>query len=287
MTFSRFHPLVIACYYGITFFMAVTTKNPVLLFVVLIAVITHHFLMTSFIKTSKNIAYYIVVTLIIIILSASFKHNGVTPLFFWNEQAVTRETLFWALMIGILCMFLSFIYQNFIVNLPMDKILYLCRRVWPTFGIYSALFFRLLPAYKNRWQQMHAVQKSIGYYATASFFDKLSGLLKTAYGCAIWSFEQCFHKSDVMRARGFHLKNKTTFFFYKWQLADTLLLLLLLLLVGIFFTFYHQATFFYFPYTKEVTVPKSIFYSCIIIAIIPLVIEWRERMKWHYYNLKM
>lgn len=247
----------------------------------------HYGLIHSWGETVKNTLYYMFLTVLIVIISGAFKHNGITPLFFWNEQAVTRESLFWGFMLGILLMLLSFIFKSMSRNLPTDRLLYICRRLSPTSGIYIALFIRLIPTFKLRFMQMNRTQKSIGYYATASFFEKLSGYVKTVYGCAIWSFDNCFHKSDIMRARGFHLKKKTVFQFYNWRLADTLLSIFMTILFGLFILFYHQLTFFYFPFTKELDLSNKISYVIIIIALIPVVIEIKERIKWHYYNLKM
>lgn len=287
MVFSKCHPFTTAFYYLITIIMAVATKNPVILMLFLVATIVHFALEYRLRKLGEKIAYYVIVATILLLLSAAFKHNGVTPLFFWNEQAVTKETLFWSCMLGVLFLFLSSLYQNFTKNLPLNKMLYLCRRVSPTLSMYSSLVILLVGSYKLRWKQVHAAQKSIGYYATASFFDQISGLLKTSYECAVWAMEQCMHKSECMKSRGYYLKNKTVFVFYKWHKIDTFLLILMSGLFIVFLTFYPQTRFFYFPHTKELDIPSVMLYSCSTVAIIPLLIEWKERITWHYYNLKM
>lgn len=282
-----YHPAAVAIYYIILLIIAVSTKNPFIIALVLIAVAIHYACCQGLLKTLKNTIYYLILTVLLIVLSGAFKHNGVTPLFFWNEQAVTKEALIWGCIIGFLCMLISFLLKNSSKALPMDRVLYVTRIIWPTIGIYCSLALRFIPAFKKRLTLMHATQKSIGYYATASVVDQLLGYVKTSYECATWSFEQCFHKSDVMKGRGFYLKKKTTYIFYKWRLKDSLVTLITVVFFGIFILFFNESTFYYFPNTKELYVPKEVCISVTIIAILPIVIEIKEIIAWRYYNSKM
>lgn len=287
MTFHTFHPAIAALYYLLLIIMGLATKNPLVIGIVLLGVIMHFAVVYSIKETVTNCIYYLFFTLLIVLVSGAFKHNGVTPLFFWNEQAVTKESLVWGAIIGIASMFISFLCKNLMKNLPMDRLLYLCRRIWPLFGIYLSLAARFIPTFKKRLSLMNAAQKSIGYYATASFFDKLNGYVKTYYECASWSFEQCFHKSDAMKNRGFHLKGKTAFIFYKWRRIDTVFTIILFALFSIFLFYFEQSQFYYFPYTKAVHLPNLMLLCLFMFAILPIVITIKERVIWHYYNLKL
>lgn len=287
MAFAIFHPFTILVYYGVLLLLVSSTKHPLLILIVLAGAILHSFLLYGRKETLSYIFYYLLVTLLIVITSAAFKHNGVTPLFFWNDQPVTKESLIYATALGGLIMAISFIYRNAIQDLPMDKLLFVGRLFWPTVGMFLSMGIRFVPICKERFREMHVVQKTIGYYATASAFDCLVGWLKTLYEAIIWTFDQCFHKSDVMHARGYHLLHKTTFQLYTWHMKDYIALISLAAVVTVFLIMLPHTSYYYFPNLKNLKVSNNIFTMTMITAFIPFLLELKERLKWHYYSLKM
>ena len=102
MTFQTYHPLTVIFYYSAWLTMAVLTKHPLIVLLVLLLTCIHFRMRTPRKEASTFILYDVCVVLLIVIASAAFKHNGMTPLFFWNDQAVTQEVLFWAVSVGLL-----------------------------------------------------------------------------------------------------------------------------------------------------------------------------------------
>ena len=287
MTFATFHPLAVLFYYSVLLVLASATKQPLLIVIVLFSSIIYSLLLYGRKETFSNILYDALVTLLIVLASAAFKHNGVTPLFFWNDQPVTKESLIWAMALGGLVTTISFVYRNAIHDLPMDKLLFVGRLIWPTLGMGLSMAIRFVPLCKERFYRMHAAQKTIGYYATASSFDRLVGWVKTFYEAVIWTFDQCFHKSDVMRARGYHLPHKTTFHLYSWHISDFVLVVSLATVMSVFFAIYPNIAYYYFPQIKEMQVPTIVLVVSLIMALLPVMLELKERIKWHYYSSKM
>lgn len=287
MMFQQFHPITVIVYYSILLVMATMTQHPIVIGLVLIAGLTHHILTMTARATGRMLVYDFFVGILLLLISIAFKHNGITPLFFWNDQAVTKEVLFWAICLGLLFMLLHTIYENALYHLATDRLLFACRLIWPAFGLFISMLMRFLPTVQHRFRQMHNAQKTIGYYATASLFDKGIGLVKTIYEATAWAFEQCFHKSDTMRARGYHLKKKSVFHLYRWHKEDSLVVAIWIICTGALFLDFHRVAFYYFPETKAVEIPISAIILVIIIAWLPVMIDLKERFKWLYYSSKM
>lgn len=287
MSFQQFHPLTIIFYYGSLLIMATLTKQPVIIGLVLVAALVHHLMTAGGRSTWRTIIYDLFVMLLVLMMSVAFKHNGVTPLFFWNDQAVTKEVIVWAICVGLLLMLLHLLYENVLRHLTTDRLLFACRLLWPALSMGLSMLLRFIPTVQQRFHQMHQAQKTIGYYATASLFDKGSGLLKTAYESTVWAFDQCFHKSDTMRARGYHLQRKTVFHLYKWRMEDSLIVAILGIAMALFLMNFKELAFYYFPDTKAMTIPVQTITSIVIVSWLPVLIDLKERLKWLYYSSKM
>lgn len=287
MSFQQFHPLTIIFYYGALLIMATLTKQPVIIGLVLVAALVHHLMTAGSRSTWKTVVYDLFVMLLVLMMSVAFKHNGVTPLFFWNDQAVTKEVIVWAICVGLLLMLLHLLYENVLRHLTTDRLLFACRLLWPALSMGLSMLLRFIPTVQQRFRQMHQAQKTIGYYATASFFDKGIGLLKTAYESTVWAFDQCFHKSDTMRARGYHLQKKTVFHLYKWHVEDGLIVAILSIAMALFLMNFKELAFYYFPDTKAMTIPVQTITIIVIVSWLPVLIDLKERLKWLYYSSKM
>ena len=287
MSFQQFHPLTIIFYYGSLLIMATLTKQPVIIGLVLVAVLVHHLMTAGSGVTFRTIVYDLFVLLLVLLMSIAFKHNGVTPLFFWNDQAVTKEVIVWAICVGLLLMLLHLLYESVLRHLTTDRLLFACRLLWPVFSMGLSMLLRFIPTVQQRFRQMHQAQKTIGYYATASLFDKGSGLLKTAYESTVWAFDQCFHKSDTMRARGYHLQKKTVFHLYKWRIEDSVIVAILVIMMILFLLHFSEVAFYYFPDTKELELPVQTITALVIVSWLPVLIDLKERLKWLYYSSKM
>lgn len=286
MIFSAFHPATVIIYYVTLCTLLVATKHPIILLITLCAFI-YQFLLLHIESMFRKIVYYGFVLLLVIIVSLAFKHNGVTPLCFWNDQAVTKEVFIWALYIGLLMMALSFIYEHITINLPIDRLLYVLRLIWPTLGMSVMLFIRFGPEWKMRFHHIHQTQKTIGYYATASIFDRYMGILKMWCIAFVWTLDQCLAKWEMMKQRGFQLSSKKTFSVYSFLIKDILVIIFLLISNILFYIYSQHISYYYFPMMKPLHLSTIWLVLIFLITWAPNLILWKELIKWRYYNSKM
>lgn len=287
MTFQTYHPLTVIFYYSAWLTMAVLTKHPLVVLLVLLLTCIHFRMRTPRKEASTFILYDVCVVLLIVIASAAFKHNGVTPLFFWNDQAVTQEVLFWAVSVGLLYCAVHLMYVNAVHHLATDRFLFACRLLSPALSFFLAQCLYFIPTCQQRLKAMHRAQKSIGFYATASYVDRLLGWMKVLFESLTWAFERSFQKNDAMRARGYHLKGKTVFQLYRFHVRDGVVIGMTVAYIVLFCSQYGGTAFDYFPETKDVHLSAIAGWSVAICGLLPIAIDVKERWKWHYYNSKM
>lgn len=285
MTLQYYHPIAVIIFYMSAIFVAVATKQPMILCTVLTVLVLHQVIVYP--KWWQLLTYYTFVSILIVLISLAFKHNGVTPLFFWNDQAVTKEVLVWAIAFSGILIILRLLFECILHDLSLARMLFACRLLWTAFAINLAFALRFLPTVKTRYRTMHRTQKAIGYYATVSKFDQLVGIAKTMFEATVWSFDQCFRKQDVMRARGYALKHKTTFKPYKWQLRDTCLTVASCIISVWYIWQYEQLRYYYFPMLKSLDIDTGHVVIIALFVAIPFLLQLKERVTWHYYNSKM
>lgn len=84
--FSQRHPALLLSYFLLVL-ASLLTLHPVLIGLALLGVTVYLWLLCGWQYVIKEIAYYTGVALLITVMFAAFVHNGVTPLFFYNDHA--------------------------------------------------------------------------------------------------------------------------------------------------------------------------------------------------------
>lgn len=287
MTFRKYHPVTVLIYYSAWLAMATMTKHPLVVVIACLMTFIHFRMRTTWAEASRFLAYDVCVAVLIFIASAAFKHNGMTPLFFWNDQAVTKEVLLWAVSVGILLCTIHLVYVNAVAHLATDRFLFACRLLSPALSMTLSQCFYFVPTCQKRFRDLQRTQKGLGFYRTASYADRAIGLLKISYESVTWAFEKSFQKTNAMRARGYHLKGKTVFQLYRFHQRDGIVLFVTAVCIGLFLWQYNVTAYAYFPKMDAWHMSPVALSSVVMCGLIPIVIDLKERWKWHYYSSKM
>ncbi|MBQ0138717.1 MAG: hypothetical protein KBT36_05425, partial [Kurthia sp.] len=209
------HPVTLITYYSLVVFILILLKDPLLLLVcfVTLLLICMQYLLG---KQLLNELYFIVaIAFLTIITTLFFYHNGVTPLLYINNQAVTYEVIIFAFALSILFGTLWLIIQLIIATLPSAAIIYVFTKIIPSLGIFMAMSIRFVPELKIRYQTVIEAQKAIGYLSSKSFFEVKQLKIKIACESIFWAFEKSMKKAIMMRVRGFSNGKRTSYKKYK------------------------------------------------------------------------
>jgi len=146
--FSQRHPALLLSYF--LFVLAnLLTMHPMLIGLAFIGVTAYLWLLCGFQYVMKEVAYYAVVSLLITIMFASFVHNGVTPLFFYNDHAVTKEALIKGSFLGIAIAGGALWCQALLLTMKTNHFLFLFTKIHPKLGLFCSMLFRIVPYYKE------------------------------------------------------------------------------------------------------------------------------------------
>ena len=112
------------------------------------------------------------------------------------------------------------------------------------------MILRFIPRFQNHLKKIIDINK-IGDnpYKSQSLLRRLKALFYTFSILVTWAFENSIETANTMKARGYGLKNRTTFHLYKFELRDTILLttLIFLVILNIIFYFNLGLNFYYYP----------------------------------------
>ena len=288
--FAMFHPMVLFFYFLLVFVILLSTLNPVLLGVFFVSGVMLFSLLHTFRKTLSELFFYLFVWLLVTLAIPLFHHNGMTILFFLNDNPMTLESMFLGMAIGFLIISFAFWCKNYSLYITSDKILYLLGTIQPQLAIWYTLLLRFIPQCKRNFRDIHSTQKTVGFYATSSLFERLFGFVKIIKVAFLLSVEQTFSQIDSMKARGYGLQKRTHFSIYKFYIWDCVCLVWLIVIGILFLLNFKELDFYYEPSLKALTLTKemSLLYGILLsIGLLPAMIEIKELVKWKFLKSKM
>ncbi len=176
--FSMYHPSVLFAYFIGVALLTLLTRQPFLLAFSLLGAILFAAMLESKKAVLVSMGFYGPMFLLIAAVNPLFSHNGVTPLFFLNDNPVTLEAIIYGAAIA--GMIISILYWCRCYNSVMssDKFIYLFGKIIPKLSLILAMALRFVPLFLIQIRKIHRTQKTMGLYATTSVVDRLRGRLR-------------------------------------------------------------------------------------------------------------
>ncbi|MFV0516669.1 MAG: energy-coupling factor transporter transmembrane component T [Aminipila sp.] len=291
-TFANFHPIVLFVYFicviGITMF----TMNPVILAVSLIGAIGFAIQLENKKAVFVSMGFYIPMFLLIAVTNPLFSHNGVTPLFFLNDQPVTLEAVLYGAAIG--GMLISVMYWCRCYNFVMttDKFIYLFGKAIPKLSLVISMAIRFVPMFITQIKHISSVQKTMGIYATRSIVDRILSGFRVFSSIVTWSLENAVDTAASMRARGYGLEGRTNFSIFRFATRDAVMIAIIigLFAVALVGTTAGVLDYNFYPRMSHILInPLSLisYLSLIVLMCMPFVVEIEENRRWNYYVSKI
>ncbi len=292
MRFENYNPITIFIYFLIVFLITMFTVNPILLIISLIGGILFFISNNGIMRFLKDLAFYLPLFVLIAVTNPLFSHNGATPLFFMNGNAITYEAIIYGIFISVMIISVMYWCKCFGIIFTIDKILYLVGKISSKLAIVISMTVRFIPLIKSQSKKVSKVQKTMGLYTGNSYADRLKGSIRVFSSVLTWGLENGINVSDSMLSRGYGLKNRTSWSPFKITVSDIVLILISILLgITTLYGIYSKSLEFnFYPYITEVPtfLMSYISYSVFgLLCIIPFVIEIKEIVKWKYFLSKI
>ena len=112
-----------------------------------------------------------------------------------------------------------------------DKTMYIFGKLLPSISVTICMIFRLIPDFKNRIKEIDRGQKALGNRVEEKrFVEKIRYSLNIVFVLISWCFESALETADSMKARGFGLKHRTSYYPYRFKQCDKILMIIIVML---------------------------------------------------------
>lgn len=287
--FSRFHPLVNLIYFSFVIGITMFSMTPYFLIATLVTSWIYSVLLKGK-KILKQNAYISIFTILLTaVLNVFFTHEGVTILFYINDNAITMESLIYGLSSGVMLASVIIWFTGFNVVMSADKLIFIFGKAAPVLGLTLSMIFRYVPLLKERYSEIRMGQVCLGRGNEKGFFNKIRQFGKEVSILVSWSLESSIESADSMEARGYGLKGRTSFNLYRIERRDVVLISVMTLMgtVVIILNLLGKNSISFYPvYKYSMSVWNGLTLGAYIILVgMPIVMDIYGEAKWRRSDL--
>lgn len=284
--FSNFHPAVLLIYFAAVFAVSMFVFNPVYLIISFSGSFLLLCALKGFYSSFKSFIKLLPFLIIVAALNPLFSHNGATPLFFINDNAVTTEAVIYGCIMALMLLCVIFWFKSFNMIFDSEKILFLFGKISPKISLVFSMALHFIPNFTRYFNEVLAVQKS----------SECKSKLKLYTGCfssvITHSIESSVDTSDSMSARGYGSEKPVSFSRFNFKTGDLVLLVISAILTGLTFSaiITKSAEFTVYP---QIILPAPDLLAILsytafaALCFIPGIYEITEDLKWKYSILKI
>ena len=290
--FSRLNSFVNILYYAIVMVFTMLFWHPVVLASTFAAALTYNIIIDG--REAFRYLFKTILPLYVLILIVNplVNHRGVTILFYLNGNMITRESLIFGMLSGLMVVNMLMIFYSFNRVMTSDKLLDVFSVFSKSFALIFTMTLRLLPRYREEFKKVNAAQKSIGEgTGDGGFFDRIRHASEIMNSVITFALEDGIDTANSMNARGYGLKGKSRYRKNRMTLTDRLTALFMILLLALVSWAAFRGCFYInvFPEIKMALdasfMPAYMLYF--IMAMMPALTEIKEALIWHLSKQKI
>ncbi len=284
--FKTYHPLVSFSFFAAVIVFTLFFMSPAFLAVSFAASFCYSVLLKGGKALRFNLRFALPVLLVIAALNPVFVHEGVTVLFYLNDNPVTLEAVEYGAASGVMFVSVLFWFTCYNEIMTSDKFLYLFGRISPALSLILSMTLRLIPRLKGQIRQIAAAQKSIGMgLETGGIRERALHGMHILSILTTWALENAVETSDSMKARGYGIGRRTSFSPFRFEQRDGVCLTVIAAASALCVVGWASgaASFQYYPYIRRAPVgPLTVLMwsAYLLLCFLPPILEIREEMKW-------
>lgn len=225
MKFARSHPMVIASYLLIWMMITMFSMHPVLAGLSLLVSFLYSLIVEGKINCKQKVFLALPVLFVAAVVLPMFSHNGITPIYYINNMAVTLETVIYGLVMSMVLISMIWWFQVWNRWIDSEKFIYLFGRISPRLALLVSMVLRFVPLFLRRFKEIQEIQKGMGYTKEAvSLVDRIRLFGKEISILISWALENSMDTAMSMEARGYGLQKRSSFHLFEWKRGDSVLL---------------------------------------------------------------
>ncbi len=291
-TLDSLHPATAFFYFFSVLLFSVFSPHPVFGALALLGGISFCAALPGFRPTTREILTDLLLFAAVALTNPLFVHNGVTPLFFLNGNAVTKEAVLSGLHLAILLLSAVFWFRILSKIMTAEKWLFLFGKLSPKIALLLSCSLRFVPLLRQKAREIRTAQMTMGFSDGTRLRERLSASLRVYSALITWSLENAVDTGISRKARGYGLKGRTAFSFFSFSPTDFWLLLFLSVSDLLFLIAAACGRLRFSFYPKILSGQKDfLFFAAVIgfgiLVFWPILTEGKEKIQWHFYRSKI
>lgn len=292
--FKSCHPIVNFLYFFLAIGFTMFLMHPVSLGITLLCAVLYTFVLKGKEKALRSVGLAIFVILFTAILNPLFSHYGVTVITYLpSGNPLTAESIYYGIAAGVMLSSVLLYFSCSNMVLTSDKFTYLFGRIIPKLSMVFSMIMRFIPTLISRLKEISAVQKTLGRdISKGGIMKRIKCGIKFLSILITWSLENAIETADSMKSRGYGLSGRTSYTIFKLQKRDKLMLLSMGILSAVILCgiLSGELKFSYFPvlYTEKLNLLSLCLHTAyFLLCLTPVLLEWREALRWNAINSKI
>lgn len=288
---NEYHPLTVILYYAALSAVVMVTMNAILIVTGLISALTYYFMIRRARDLRSNL-YFAILFVTMAAVNPIFSHKGVTVLFVLNDTPVTLEAFLFGVFASAMAIGMIYFFRSLSVIMTGDKLLAVFGVFSPKIALILSMAFRYVPLLGRQASKIGKSQKALGIYKEDSVPDAIRAKLRIFSVLSTWALENGIITADSMSARGYGVRRRSEYRLYRFGKSDAFFLLVVsaLLAVVVAGVFTGALDCDYYPSFKIARVGAlsyAAYISYSVLALMPIITEAVERIKWRYLRSKI
>ncbi|MBR7070897.1 MAG: energy-coupling factor transporter transmembrane protein EcfT [Clostridia bacterium] len=285
------HPFVALIYFISVFTAIMFSQNPLFSVIALLGGICFSGKSKIHIRP-KDFGFGLLVFLAVSMTNPLFSHNGVTVLFFINNNPVTAEAIYYGMYLAVMLLAVLLWFRSFNRVITDDKWLYLTAKISPKLSLLLSTAFRFVPYLQQQVRKIRSAQKAVGIFAGDSWMDKIKSTFNVYSALISFGIEGAVDVGASMKARGYGLKGRSNYSLFRFRLVDFAILCFILWMdialivlsvkADIRFVFYPA---FLFPKAQASLIQTVI--AFLLLCFLPFILSVKEDIKWRFLRSKI
>jgi len=214
------------------------------------------------------------------VINPLFNHRGQTVLFGTGTFRVTLEAVLYGLVSGAVFMTVILLCICAASVVDGEKIGCIIGRPFPKLALLISMIINLIPRFAREFKEVSAI-RTLSEGKPKSFFGKLAQGIAVFASVLASASEKSAEKVTAMYSRGYGMKKKSRFSFYRFKLRDAVALAVIIALTS-------AAVAVTLLYDNSEYFPKITFSGCtvkivlcFILFALPFINLFAEEIKWN------
>lgn len=230
--FGGYHPIVNIIYFASIAVFGMVFRHPVTLILFFAAAALCYFRLCRGAAVRSFFTFLMPMLIFVTLINGLFAHYGITPVARLPDgNKMTFESVAYGFVLGLTVISVIMWINCYSETVTTDKFMCVFGKILPGAALVVSMAQRFLPLYRERLRIIGEAQQSFGAdYKHGSIRKRVKSGGKILSVLVTWSLENSVEISNSMRARGYGLKNATSYGRYRLAVRDIVVLSVIIIL---------------------------------------------------------